>query len=206
MSITVGTAKAGTAKAGTARAETAKVGTVRVGTVLLCACLAACALEKPPPSTAELPPGFYGAWVDNDIGAINEAAYALGSPARTRGDPIEALRAAIAVEYLGGELTRAPRWYRLSPITQMNMLQARTEMRNVLGIRQDAPSQAVVNALIWVMWDLVHGNQAAATQVLASPLFLQPPQKTWAVLNNLPYLPAAHVATAEAAMEEFRDG
>jgi len=180
---------------------------VRLCTVLLlCACVAACGLEQPPPSTSELPQGFYGAWVDNDIGAINEAAYALGSPARTRGDPIEALRAAIAVEYLGGELSTAPRWYRLSPITQMDMLQARTEMRKVLGIRPDAPSQAVENSLIWALWDLTHGNQAAAMKVFASPLFLHPPQQTWAVLNNLPYLPAAHAATAEAELEEFRDG
>lgn len=171
----------------------------------LCLALAACAYETPPPSTAQLPPSFYGAWIDNDIGAINEAAYALGSPSRTHDDPVEALRAAIAVEYLAGELN-APRWFRMSPITKMQMLQARAEFRKALGIRQDAPSQVVVNALIAAMWDLEHGNKAAAMQVFALPLFTQPPEKTWEVLNNLPYMPAARAATASAEQEEMLDG
>ena len=120
----------------------------RFAAVVACAAsLAACGLEQPPPSTAQLPPYFYGTWIDNDIGAINEAAYALG-----------------------------------------------------------APSQAVVNTLIWAMWQLEHGDQAAAMKVFASPLFLQPPDRTWAVLNDLPYLPAARVATADAEQQEFRDG
>jgi len=179
----------------------------RFAAVVACAAsLAACGLEQPPPSTAQLPPYFYGTWIDNDIGAINEAAYALGAPSRTHGDPIEALRAAVAVEYLAGELNTAPRWYRMSPITKMDMLQARVEFRKVLGIREDAPSQAVVNTLIWAMWQLEHGDQAAAMKVFASPLFLQPPDRTWAVLNDLPYLPAARVATADAEQQEFRDG
>jgi len=168
--------------------------------------IAGCGLEQSPPSTAQLPPYFYGALVDDDIGAINEAAYALGAPSRTRDDPVEALRAAIAVEYLGGELNTAPRWYRLSPITKMNMLQARGEFRKILGIREDAPSQAVVNGLVWALWAVMHNDKATAMHVFASSLFIQPPDRTWAVLNDLPYLPAARAATAEAEQEEFRDG
>ena len=173
--------------------------------VLLGLSVAGCGLVPPPPTTAQLPPFFYGNLIDNDIGAINEASYALGSPSRTHNDPVEALRAAIAVEYLGGELNSAPRWFRMSPIVKMQMLQARAEMRQALGIRQDAPSQVVVNALIWATWDLMHGDRAAAMHVFASPLFTQPPQRTWEVLNNLPTLPAARVATADAEMQEYRD-
>ena len=159
-----------------------------------------------PPGPAQLPPFFYGALLDNDFGAINEASYLFGSPSRTKGDPVAALRAAISVEYLAGELNTAPRWFRMSPITKMDMLQARTEMRRELGIREDAPSQVVVNALIAATADLMRGNRATAVQVFSSPLFVQPPQQTWAVLNDLPYMPAARAASAEAEQQEFRNG
>lgn len=173
--------------------------------VLVCLSIVACAAVQRP-DTAQLPPGFYGAWMDNDIGAINEASWALGSPGRTLGDPVEALRAAVAVEYLAGELNTAPRWWKMSPITKMQMLQARGEVRQALGIKADAPAQLVVGTLIGAMWDLQHGNVAGAQQVLSAPIFTQPPQQTMQVLNNLPTLPAAQAAAAWAEAQEFRSG
>jgi hypothetical protein len=177
----------------------------RFSVLLLCLSIVSCAYVQHV-DTAQLPPGFYGTLIDNDVGAINEAAWALGSPDRTRGDPVEALRAAVAVEYLAGELNAAPRWAGMSPITKIQMVQARAEMRRALGIKPDAPAQAVVNALILAMWDLEHGATAGAEQVFASPLFIQPPQRTMQVLNDLPTLPAARAATASAELEEFRIG
>lgn len=177
----------------------------RICAVLACLAVAACGLVQPPPSTAQLPQFFYGNF-DNDIGAINQSAYLLGSPARTRNDPIAGLQAAIAVEYLGGALNSSPRWFEMSPLTKMNMLQAREEFRQVLGIRPDTPSQFVVNAEIWAMWALMHGDTAGAAHALSGPMFTQPPQHTLVVLTNLPFLPAARAATASAQMEEFRNG
>jgi hypothetical protein len=130
----------------------------------------------------------------------------MGSPARTRGDPVETLRAAVAVEYLAGELNTAPRWAAMSPITKMQMLQARAEFRRVLGIKPDALSQAVVNAEASALWNLERGDVAAAQQALSGPIFTQPPQQTMQVLNDLPLLPAARAATAWAQLEEFRNG
>jgi hypothetical protein len=173
--------------------------------LLACLSVAACAAVQRT-DTAQLPPFFYGTLIDNDIGAINEASYALGSPARTRGDPVEALRAAVAVEYLAGELNTAPRWVAMSPITKMEMLQARGEFRQVLGIKPDVPAQVVVNALIWAMWDLERGDAAGAQKVLSAPPFTRPPRQTMQVLNDLPLLPAARAATAAAELEELRDG
>jgi len=177
----------------------------RFRALLVCLSIASCAAVQRT-DTAQLPPFFYGALIDNDIGAINEASWALGSPDRTRGDPVEALRAAVAVEYLAGELNTAPRWVAMSPIGKMQMLQARAEFRHVLGIKPDAPSQLVVNAEIWVMWDVERGDVVAAQQELAGPIFTLPPQQTMQVLNNLPILPAARAATAEAQQQEMRDG
>ena len=174
--------------------------------LLACLSIAACAAETLQPSTSQLPPFFYGTLIDNDLGAINEASWALGSPDRTHRDPVEALRAAVAVEYLAGELNTAPRWQAMSAITKMEMLQARAEFRRVLGIKADAPSQLVVNAEIRAMWELERGNEAAAEKALAGPIFTFPPQQTMQVLNNLPVLPAARAATADAERQEFRDG
>jgi hypothetical protein len=173
--------------------------------LLACLSIAACgAIQRV--DTAQLPPAFYGTLIDNDVGAINEAAWALGSPDRTRGDPVESLRAAVAIEYLAGELNTNPRWAAMSPITKIQMLQARGEMRQALGIKPDAPAQVVVNALILAMWDLERGDTAGADRVFASPLFTQPSQKVMEVLNDLPTLPAARAATASAELEEFRTG
>jgi hypothetical protein len=175
----------------------------RVCVLLVCLGVAACgAIQRV--DTAQLPPGFYGLLIDNDTGAINEASWALGSPDRTRGDPVESLRAAIAVEYLAGELNVAPRWAAMSVITKVQMLQARAEMRRALGIKPDAPAQIVVNAEIAAMVDLERGDGAAAQQVLSSPIFIEPPPQVMQALNNLPTLPAARSATAAAELEQYR--
>jgi hypothetical protein len=173
--------------------------------VLMCLAIAGCGAEQRI-DTAQLPPGFYGLLIDNDIGAINEASWALGSPDRTRGDPVEALRAAVAVEYLAGELNTAPRWSQMSVITRMHMLRARGEFRETLGIKPDAPAQMVVNTLIAAMVDLERGNAAAAQQVLSTPIFVRSPQQTMQVLSNLPNLPTAQAATAWAQSEAFSEG
>jgi hypothetical protein len=173
--------------------------------LLACLSVTACAYELHA-DASNLPPAFYGTLVDSDTGAINEAAWALGSPDRTRGNPVEALRAAVAVEYLAGALNTEPRWEAMSPITKMQMLHARTEMRRVLGIRPEVPSQVVVNAEIAVMVDLERNNPAAAEQVLSGPIFTLPPQQTLQVLNNLPTVPDARAATSAAELEQFRNG
>src|SRR5580704_11576422 len=53
-------------------------------------------------ATPSLPPMVYGVYLDNDVGAINFAAWAFAAPSNTRGNPAEAARAIIAVEYLAG--------------------------------------------------------------------------------------------------------
>ena len=177
----------------------------RISAFLCLILLSACAVP-PPPDTAELPPGFYGTWIDNDLGAINESSWALGSPARTRDDPIEALQAVIAVEYLGGELNSSPRWFEMSPLTKMQMLQARQDMRQVLGIAPGAPSQLVENVLITTLVALQRHDMATAMKALSAPIFSHPPQQTMQVLSNLPYVPAARAATASAEQELMRPG
>src|SRR3978361_2577852 len=72
--------------------------------------LAGCATLPATPQTPYLPPSVFGVYEDNATGAINLASWAFASPANTRGNPAEAARAVIALEYLPGELVENPRW------------------------------------------------------------------------------------------------
>jgi hypothetical protein len=167
--------------------------------MLLAFALGGCATVPAAQRTAYLPPGVFGVYQDNDTGAINLAAWAFASPANTRGNPAEAARAVIALEYLPAELTANPRWVGMDGLVKRRLAIARDEMRGVLGIRPDAPSQLVVNAMLALFVDLQAGDRAATTQVLASGLFTFPPEQTLQVLSDLPYMQTANLATSRVA-------
>lgn len=177
----------------------------RLVAVLVSLTLAGCADITPPPDTAQLPPGAFGVF-DNDVAAANQASAALASPARTRNDPVDAARACAAIDYLAGELSSNPRWIKLSPLTKQEMLQARVDVRQVLGIEPNAPSQFVVNALLQFTAAWQAGNQPAALQALSAPVFTLPPQQTLAILSNLPLIRSANVASIDAANQMLPGG
>jgi hypothetical protein len=168
---------------------------------LLCLSVAGCTVAAPGQNPAQLPAGVYGVYQDNDIGAINQSSWAFGSPQRTVNDPVDAIKAVIAVDYLADELTISPRWVTISPFAKQEMLQARVDVRRVLGIAPDAPSQVVVNALLSAAWDLQAGNQADALHALDTPAFTMPPPQTLQILADLPYIQSANVATSDAAAQ-----
>ena len=120
-------------------------------------CLSACATLPATPATAYLPPGVYGVYLDNDTGAINQSAWAFASSANTRDNPVDAIKAVIALEYLSGELRANPRWVGMDLSVKQRMAQARQEVRQILGIRPDAPPQLVVNALLGAAESLEFG-------------------------------------------------
>jgi hypothetical protein len=168
--------------------------------LLMAAFVLACCTPTPPPSTARLPSGAFGGNDDNDIMAINLAVWAFANPARTHGDPINAVRAVLAIEYLGGQLSSSPRWSFMSQLTKMQMLQAREEVRATLGIAQDAPSQVVANALLALS---LNPTPLVASQVLRGPAFTLPPEVILARIENLPYLPMANWASQRAGQQEY---
>ncbi len=161
--------------------------------------LAGCAIT-PMPSTAYLPPGAFFSNADNDLMAINTAAWAWGNPARTHGNLVNATLAVMAVEYLGGQLTSSPYWSWMSPLTKLDMLHARQEVRAAVGIAPDAPSQAVVDALIQFSRS---PNETTAARVMTPPAFTLPPKEVVARLDNLPSLPLVGKATAMASAQQF---
>jgi hypothetical protein len=179
---------------------------VHLSLTLLFALLSGCATLPPSGDTPQLPPSVFGMYEDNDVGAINLASWAFASPGRTQNNPIDAAKAVISVEYLAGELRASPRWVSMSFVVKQQMVEARADLRRVLGIRPDAPPQLVVNVLLQVIGALQAGDQSAALQALAAPGFTFAPPQTMAVLSNLPYVPTANYASSGAAAGMFSPG
>jgi hypothetical protein len=179
---------------------------MRIAATVLCAALGACATTAPSSPVPELPPGIFGVYQDNDLGALNQSSWAFAAPARTRGNPMEAARAVIAVEYLADELRANPRWVELSATSKLGMVHARQDIRRVLGIRPDVPSELVVDALLRFPAVLRAGDQVAFTQTLGPTVFTLPPSQTLRILSDLPYIASANQATVEASNEALPNG
>lgn len=150
------------------------------------------------PNTAIMPRTTAGTPVMSDQGAIELSSYALGSPGRTAGDPGEAARALAAVDYLAGALYSNPHWTGFPSITKIQMVQGRDEVRSVLGVPPGTPSQVVVDDLIRASQAFDARDTAAAEAALPASVFTLGPQRTVALLTNLPYLPQANVAAQQA--------
>lgn len=161
---------------------------------LLCGSVAACAVT-PLPDTARIPFGAFGSLEDPETTAINLSSWALALPSRTRNDPGDAARAIASVDFLAGDLFANPRFQDISPIYKQQMLDARGEVRQVLGVVPATPSQLVVDRLLAAGNAFAAGNPAAALAALDTPAFSYGPERTLAVLNDLPRLPVANVAT-----------
>jgi hypothetical protein len=174
--------------------------------VLLCLLATSCAAIPPRQQPAELPPGVYGIYQDNDVGAINQSSWALAVPSRTLNNPVDATKAVLAVDYLADELPVSPRWLQVSPITKQHMVEARSDTRRVVGIAPNAPSQLVADALLQAISGLQTGDRTTVMNALALPVFELPPEQTLQVLTNLPYIPSANIATSEAAIQALSQG
>ena len=172
-----------------------------VGPFLVAVSLGGCGSLPATERTPYLPPGVFGTYEDNDVGAINLASWAFAAPANTRGNPVAAAKAVIALEYLPNELAENPRWIEIDAAIPLHLGRARADLRRILGVRPDAPPQLVVNALLALALDLQSGNVPAAMQVLASPVFTLPPEQALQILANLPYVQEANLATSRADAE-----
>jgi len=166
---------------------------------LLVAFFAAACAATPRPDAARLvgPAAMLG----DDVPAIDQAEWAFAAAARTRNDPADAARAVAALDYLAGNLSVSPRWIAVSPITKHQMLDARAETRAALGIAPDAPSQLVVDRMMQAADALTLNDVPAALALLDTPAFTLGPERTLAVLADMPYLRTANIATQYASGE-----
>ena len=166
------------------------------GAFVSLALLAGCGLATPPPDTARVAANSFGQGVNPPIGAINVASWAFASAARTHDRPIEAARALAALDYAAGVLSSSPQFAYVSPIPKLQLLQARTEVRESMGIEANASSQQVVDGLLAAANAMAAGNMEAAQHALQPPVF---PPDMLQRLNNLPYSQIANISTTQAA-------
>lgn len=166
----------------------------RLALLALLAPVAACAVA-PLPDTARIQYGAFGDHEDPETRAINLSSWALAYPGRTRGNPGDAARAVASVDFLAGDLYANPRFQDISPIYKQQMLDARGEVRQALGVLPTAPSQLVVDRLLTAGNAIAAGDRPATLAALNTPAFTYGPERTLAVLNELPRLPVTNVAT-----------
>lgn len=170
---------------------------LRKTAILLCVLgLSGCLRYEQPPDTAILPAGAFHTNGDQDVAALDAAA--LGFAHAIRGNPAKAAYSIAALDYLGGELNRNPRWIDMDPLTRQEMLDWRQKMRAEVGISEAASSQAVVDTLLALARAYGSGDAAAIQRLLAEPIFSLPPDQVAARLRDIPYSAALNRVTMSA--------
>ncbi len=172
----------------------------RSGWLLAAVLVAGCTAGLP--NRALMPNTGYGGPVLTDQGAIQLVSYTLTDPAITRDNPASGAQSMAAIDYLAGELDADPRWIAFPAGVKLQMIQARGEIRALLGIPPAAPSQEVVNRLFSAAAAFNYGDRAAALAALTAPVFTRGPDATAAILANLPSLPLSSAAAHRALVSE----
>jgi hypothetical protein len=168
---------------------------------LVCLVLAGCLHVAPVPSTGYLPEDAFStiaAGQDPSLAAVQEAMIAFAYPERMRGRPAEMALAIASLDAMAGQFSTSGRWAGMAWIPAQEMLDARTEVRGILGIPENAPSQSVIDQLMAASRALNNGDEEAALAALSGPDFTKTPEQTLAILANFPKAPIAHAATMEA--------
>ncbi|MBX6746052.1 MAG: hypothetical protein IRY87_28795 [Acetobacteraceae bacterium] len=170
----------------------------RAGLLLLFA-MAACAQmtqPPPPPPPADLVAGA----ADPTRAAIMAVAAAFADRGENlAGRPAAAAQAAAQLEFIVEDLPRNPRWSAMPDSVQLDLLLARTELRDALGVAETAAPDVVIEALLRTARALRAGDRAAAAAALPAPLFRPGGARSVARLGELGPLPQVANATALAA-------
>ena len=172
--------------------------------LLLSLVLAGCAeLQQAPPAGA--PAAIVRAGQgrgDQGRDAIGAAAAAFADRGRgLAGQPEAAAQAAAQLEFATQELGRDPRFAPVPDGVRREMLLARTEVRDALGIAEAATPDQVIAALLAAARALRAGNPAAAARALPAPLLRPGGERSVARLGEIGPLPQASIATAQVARQ-----
>lgn len=158
-----------------------------------------------PRDNVSLPPDAVVGAGDPTRSAILNAAYAFGTPQSLAGRPAEAAVAVAQLDFLASEIPFGARWREFDPTVGLLLRRAREEVRNYVGISQEAAPQAVIDAFYGASRALRANDRAAAERILAPPVV---PNARQAIghLSAMPLLPIANQATTRAAQELDRQG
>ncbi len=132
---------------------------------------------------ARLPAGFYPA--DPDDAALQETYRMFGAGGEVPASPQARARGFAALEYVTGALQVSGRWDGIGGLAGAQLMIARRDGRQALGIQPTAKSQAIVDALLAVSQT---SNDAALMAALANPVFSLGAPASLERLRNLPDL------------------
>jgi hypothetical protein len=169
----------------------------------LCAfALAGCASGGLPraPEAALPSDAVIGAGDPTRAAAFN-TAYVFNAPSTLAGNPAEAARAAANFEYLAVEIPHGARYRGLNALLQPQLEAGRMELRDAIGIRADAPPQAVIDNLYAAHRALRASDTAAAEQILGRPVFAAGGPETLKRLAALPPMPKVGFAANSTQRE-----
>jgi hypothetical protein len=166
-------------------------------TILLAAfALAACAPAAPPPTIpVSAAPGERV--IDPIQRAANNATAFFRRPQPNQ--PAAAARAIADIEYLASAVPASPR-FQSAGTAPVQLLQARSQGRQALGIPADAPVQGVIDGLTRAADALESGNQAAAAQALPASIFTIGPDQAIRRLAQPPRIRSASAALSSLAL------
>ncbi len=138
-------------------------------TGLLCS---GCASARVDSST--MPPGEFQS-TDTDEAALYEAGLALSGLGISPTTPQTYAKVYADVEYLAGAYNTHARWLGIDGSAQEQIIIARNEVRDYVGISQQARSQDVLNALLLVSNS---PDGEPIQKALSNPIFTLGPQVT----------------------------
>ena len=132
------------------------------------------------------------------MATFGPALDAFAHPGMMQNRPAQMALAVASLDAMAGQFSTGGRWMAMDPIVKMQMLQARDRVREILGIPETAPSQAVINQLVTVYMALYAGDQPAAMASLSGGVFTRPAAQNLALLTHFPYVPIADQAVMNA--------
>jgi hypothetical protein len=169
------------------------------GPLALLVLLAGCAeVGRPPP--APPPADLVAGAPDPARASIAAAASAFADRgAGLAGRPAAAAQAAAQLEYATEAFNTDPRWAGMPDGVRREMLLAREELRDAIGLDAAAPSRAAVSALLGAARALRAGDRGRAAAALSPPLFRPGGEGSIDRLADPGPLPQAANATVLAA-------
>jgi hypothetical protein len=174
--------------------------------LLLCLALCGCGAKIYAPTTGYLPDDAFATTAvgqDVALAAVQEAMYAFAYPNRMQGKPGEMALAVASLDAMAGQFSTSGRWLGMNGAVKDEMIEARSAVRAVLGIPDDAPSQAVIDQLMAASRALGNGDEKTALAALSGPVFTKTPEETLGILAAFPPVPVANVATRDADANFF---
>jgi len=160
-------------------------------------------MRQPPPAAA--PVMLVGGAADPLRASIAALAPALADQGRgLAGRPAEAAQAAAQLEYVTAALPRSRNYAAFPEQVWRGLMLARQEMRDALGVADDAVPESVIPALLSAASALRGDDSSRAALALPAPMFRPGGERSVTRLGELGPLPQGAIATALAQQEVAR--